>query len=299
MKSYDRSRARRRTRVYAAGSLALLAAVSGCGSTPAPSSSAPPATQSAPAGAAAPSAAASSPAAGAGSAAAWAKWKLQPMAPAPAAPADKPIKLTKTGTVPVIESVPTTDKVVFITIDDGEEKDPKFIQMMSDLKVPITMFLMDDAIKNDYAYFKPLQADGNSIQNHTLHHPAMSTKSADVQKKEVCGDQQVITQQYGAAPYLFRPPYGDGAHTPTLNSAVQQCGPRAVVIWRESMQIHDMQYQTADKKLKPGDIILAHFRGPKDLKGETMTEMFGELLSRIQEQGFSVARLDDYIQPPG
>jgi hypothetical protein len=29
-----------------------------------------------------------------------------------------------------------------------------------------------------------------------------------------------------------------------------------------------------------------------------MTQMFGELLARIQEQGFSVARLDDYIQPP-
>ncbi|GAA1238818.1 hypothetical protein GCM10009665_31440 [Kitasatospora nipponensis] len=231
-------------------------------------------------------------------AAAWAKWKVPPLAPAPPAPADKPVKLTKSGTVPVISSIPTQQKVVFVTIDDGEEKDPKFIEMMSDLKIPITMFLMDDAIKNNYDYFKPLQAAGNSIQNHTLHHPAMSTKSAAVQKTEVCGDQQVLTQKYGTAPFLFRPPYGDGANTPTLNSAVQQCGPRAVVLWHESMQIHDMQYQNADKKLRPGDIILAHFRGPKDLKGETMTEMFGELLSRIQEQGFSVARLDDYIQPP-
>lgn len=297
MKTYDWSR----TRTYAAGSLALLAAVSGCGSSGSAGSpqSAPSVAQSADGGGS-PTGAASSPAAAAagGSAAAWAKWKLQPLAAAPAAPADKPIKLSKTGAVPVFSDVPTTNKVVFITIDDGAEKDPKFIEMMNDLKVPITMFLMDDAIKSDYAYFKPLQAAGNSIQNHTLHHPAMSTKSAAQQKAEVCGDQQVLTQQYGTAPYLFRPPYGDGAHTPTLNSAVQECGPRAVVVWQESMQIHDMQYQSADKKLKPGDIILAHFRGPKELKGETMTQMFGELLGRIQEQGFAVARLDDYIQPP-
>ncbi|WP_035800901.1 polysaccharide deacetylase family protein [Kitasatospora mediocidica] len=295
MKTYDWGR----TRIYLAGSLALVAAISGCGSSAksapgalSPAASAQPVQTALP-----PAPASSAPAAGA-AAAAWAKWKLQPMQPAPAAPADKPVKLTKTGTVPVISSIPTTDKVVFVTIDDGEEKDPKFIEMMNDLKVPVTMFLMDDAIKNNYGYFKPLQAQGNLIQNHTLHHPAMSTKSAAQQKAEVCGDQQVLTQQYGAAPFLFRPPYGDGAHTPTLNSAVQQCGPRAVVLWQETMQIHDMQYQTADKKLKPGDIILAHFRGPKDLKGETMTEMFGELLSRIQEQGFSVARLEDYIQPP-
>ncbi|MDH6110957.1 peptidoglycan/xylan/chitin deacetylase (PgdA/CDA1 family) [Kitasatospora sp. MAP12-15] len=295
MRTYDWGRAR----TYLAGSLVVAAAISGCGSSAGPHNAQggppaagqpalPPPATTLPTGA--PS--------GAVDPAAWAKWKLQPLPAAPPAPAVKPVKLTKTGTVPVISSIPTTDKVVFVTIDDGAEKDPKFIEMMNDLKVPITMFLMNDTIKDNYGYFKPLQALGNSIQNHTLHHPAMSTKSAAEQKAEVCGDQQVITQQYGTAPFLFRPPYGDGAHTPTLNTAVQQCGPRAVVIWQETMQIHDMQYQTADKKLKPGDIILAHFRGPSELKGETMTEMFGELLSRIQEQGFAVARLDDYIQPP-
>ncbi|MEU3572381.1 polysaccharide deacetylase family protein [Kitasatospora sp. NPDC036755] len=192
----------------------------------------------------------------------------------------------------------TSDKVVFITIDDGAEKDPKFVEMLTDLKVPISMFLTRDIVKNDYAYFKPLQALGNHIQNHTVDHPVMSKIPPEKQKAEICDDQSALTQQYGTAPLLFRPPFGDGANTPTLNTSVQQCGPRAIVLWRESMQIHDMQYQAADKKLKPGDIILAHFRGPKELKGATMTQMFGDLLARIQEQGFSVARLEDYIQAP-
>ncbi|MFI9269247.1 polysaccharide deacetylase family protein [Kitasatospora sp. NPDC052896] len=278
--------------------LAILAAVCGCGGsgggTTSTGAAPPPAPSAVPSSPAAP--ASGTPTAAA--AAAWTKWNLQPLPPAPAAPVDKPVKLTAAGPVPVISSIPTTDKVVFVTLDDGAEKDPKFVEMMNDLKVPVTMFLMDDAIRNDYGYFKPLQALGNHIQNHTLHHPAMSTKSLAQQKTEVCGDQQVLTQQYGSAPFLFRPPYGDGAHSTNLNTAVQQCGPRAVVLWQETMQIHDMQYQTGDHKLRPGDIILAHFRGPQDLKGETMTQMFGELLSRIQEQGFAVARLEDYIQAP-
>ncbi|TWE17787.1 peptidoglycan/xylan/chitin deacetylase (PgdA/CDA1 family) [Kitasatospora atroaurantiaca] len=282
-----------RTRTYGAGALALMAALTGCSSasgTPA----APPVKSSAPPGAPAASSSASAAPQGTG----WAKWGLQPLPQAPAAPADKPIKLARTGTVPVFSEVPTKDKVVFITIDDGAEKDPKFVEMMNDLKVPISMFLTRDIVKDDYGYFKPLQALGNHIQNHTVDHPVMSKIPAERQKTEVCDDQAALTQQYGKAPLLFRPPYGDGAHTPTLNTSVQQCGPRAIVLWRESMQIHDMQYQAADKKLRPGDIILAHFRGPKDLKGETMTQMFGELLSRIQEQGFAVARLEDYIQAP-
>ncbi|MBV2154398.1 polysaccharide deacetylase family protein [Kitasatospora sp. SUK 42] len=284
--------------------MTLLAFTTACGGNGGGGSAAPAATTAAPA---APQSAGTAPAAAAttpgtapaeGDAAAWAKWNLKPLAPAPAPPADKPIKLERTGTVPVFSDVKTNDKVVFITIDDGAEKDPKFVEMLTDLKVPISMFLTKDIVKNDYGYFKPLQALGNHIQNHTVTHPVMSKLPPEKQKAEICDDQSALTQQYGTAPLLFRPPFGDGANTPTLNSSVQQCGPRAIVLWRESMQIHDMQYQTGDKKLKSGDIILAHFRGPKELKGATMTQMFGDLLARIQEQGFSVARLEDYIQAP-
>ncbi|MDH6704531.1 peptidoglycan/xylan/chitin deacetylase (PgdA/CDA1 family) [Kitasatospora sp. MAA19] len=298
---------RSRTRTYAVGALALLALATGCGDNgggaAAPAGGGTSAAGPRPTGAAAPTSAAGTPAptapAPAGAdAAAWAKWNLKPLAPAPAPPTDKPIKLERTGTVPVFSEVKTTDKVVFITIDDGAEKDPKFVEMLTELKVPISMFLTRDIVKNDYGYFKPLQALGNHIQNHTVDHPVMSKIPAEKQKSEICDAQSALTQQYGTAPLLFRPPFGDGANTPTLNNSVQQCGPRAIVLWRESMQIHDMQYQAADKKLKSGDIILAHFRGPKELKGATMTQMFGDLLARIQEQGFSVARLEDYIQAP-
>ncbi|MFF4761824.1 polysaccharide deacetylase family protein [Streptomyces sp. NPDC001292] len=229
-------------------------------------------------------------------AAAWHKWGLTPLPAAPEPPADKPIKLSATGPVPVFAHVPTSQKVVFITIDDGLEKDPRFIEMMWDLKVPITMFLMNDAIKADYAYFKPLQAMGNHIQNHTLHHPPMNTIPLARQKEEVCGDQKILTKEYGTAPLLFRPPYGAYNHDTKI--AVGECGPRAIVWWRESMQIRNLAYQVPDKKLHPGDIILAHFRGPAELKGATMTQMFANLLKGIQEQGFAVARLEDYIQPP-
>ncbi|PJN24525.1 polysaccharide deacetylase family protein [Kitasatospora sp. CB02891] len=283
---------------YGVGALAVLLAASGCGSSAPATKSAAPAKPAAASSGSSSSAAASAPAQDTAGEAAWAKWGLKPMAKAPAPPADKPIKLTKTGAVPVFSEVPTQDKVVFITIDDGAEKDPKFVQMLTELKVPITMFLTKDIVKNDYAYFKPLQALGNTVQNHTVSHPVMSKITAAQQKTQICDDQTALTEQYGTAPYLFRPPFGDGANTPTLNTSVQECGPRAIVLWRESMQIHDMQYQSADKKLKNGDIILAHFRGPSELKGETMTAMFGEMLARIQEQGFAVARLDDYIAKP-
>ena len=290
----------RRTLATVAGALALAALATACSGGSGDSASSPPptATPLAATGTTAPAGTPGSADAAAVRAALWRKWGLKPLRPAPAPPAVPPIRLTRSGTVPVIDSVPTKQKIVFITLDDGLEKDPKFVTMMQDLKVPFTMFLMNDAIKSDYGYFKPLQALGNSIQNHTLHHPAMNTLSEDRQKQEICGDQKILVKQYGTTPFLFRPPYGAGAHTASLNAAVQACGPRAIVYWKETMQITGLQYQTAVHRFHDGDIILAHFRGPAELKGETMTRMFANLVKRIEEQGFTVARLDDYIRKP-
>ncbi|MFC8917058.1 polysaccharide deacetylase family protein [Streptomyces sp. NPDC047821] len=225
--------------------------------------------------------------------AAYAKWGLKPFAAPPAPPAVKPVKRAAGGPVPVISEIPTKDKVVFLTFDDGAEKDPEFVAMMRDLKVPFTMFLTDSAISQDYGYFTPLAALGAGVANHTLTHPNLRTLDAAAQKREICGQQEKLERVYGTAPRLFRPPYGNWNED--TRAAAAQCGVDAIVLWRESMQITDMQYQRADHELRPGDIILAHFRGPEDLKGTTMTQMTATMLRRVQEQGYSIARLEDYV----
>ncbi|MFI1578254.1 polysaccharide deacetylase family protein [Embleya sp. NPDC020630] len=221
-----------------------------------------------------------------------AKWNLKPFAAPPAPPADKPIK-GGGPKPPVVEKIPTQEKIVFITIDDGAEKDPKFLDMMRDLRIPVGMFLNDTYVRQDPEYFRKLQDLGATVQNHTLSHPDLKTLGADAQKHQICGQQDRLGELYGKRPTLFRPPYGNwNATTQTVAGGCGGIG--AIVKWQESMQINDMQY-AGEKKLHPGDIILAHFRGPSELKGTTMTEMFGNMLRKIQAQGFTIARLEDYI----
>lgn len=226
-------------------------------------------------------------------AAAFRSWGVPVLAPQPPAPAVKPVR-TDGGEIPVVSRIPTQQKIVFVTFDDGAEKDPKFVAMMRDLKIPFTMFLTDDIIKNDYEYFKPLQALGNSIQDHTLSHPDLPTEPFARQRHEICTQQSRLTQEYGARPGLFRPPYGDwNADT---RAAVKSCGGlRAIILWRETMQINRVTFQDPSRKFHPGDIILAHFRGPSQLKGESMTAMVAKMLRAIAAQGYTVARLDDYV----
>ncbi|MFF7812153.1 polysaccharide deacetylase family protein [Streptomyces roseolus] len=270
---------------------AVTLLMTGCTTeTPAAPVAAPaPATPSKPA-AAAPEPA---PAPEAARAAAYRKWGIEPLAAPPAPPAVKPVRRKRGGPVPVISDVPTTDKVVFLTIDDGAEKDPAFVRMMDELDVPFTMFLTDSVISGDYGYFEPLVAQGHGVANHTLTHPNLRTLSPEAQRREICGQQERLRERYGTAPRLFRPPFGNWNEA--TRAAAGTCGVDAIVLWRESMQIKNMQYQRGDRKLHPGDIVLAHFRGPGELKGRTMTEMTATMLRKIQEQGFTVARLEDYV----
>jgi hypothetical protein len=68
-----------------------------------------------------------------------------------------------------------------------------------------------------------------------------------------------------------------------------------VMMWKETMQISDMDYQTSAHRLSPGDIICCHFRGPAQLDGETMVRMMTRLFRHIQDQGFTVADITKYV----
>jgi peptidoglycan/xylan/chitin deacetylase (PgdA/CDA1 family) len=219
---------------------------------------------------------------------------LRPFVPPPSPPTVKPVTLSAVRPK-VFSRVPITDKVVFVTIDDGIEKEPAFIQMVKDFQVPLTICLADTLIRDDYAYFAKLHETGHvSIQNHTVNHPLyMPALSAARQLYEVAQQQEKLRREYGTTPYIFRAP--GGSYDATTIDAVKQAGLKGLMMWKETMQIRDLAYQTARHQLQPGDIILAHFRGPAQLKGETMVQMMTHLYRHIQEQGFTIADITNYV----
>jgi peptidoglycan/xylan/chitin deacetylase (PgdA/CDA1 family) len=219
---------------------------------------------------------------------------LKPFAPPPPPPAVKPITLRASDPT-VFSNVPMADKVVFVTIDDGLVKDPRFIQMVKDFQIPLTIDLANLFISDDYAYFEKLYETGFvSIQNHTVDHPLdMPSLPASQQLYEISGQQEILRKEYGVTPYIFRPPGGNYDET-TIASA-GEAGLKGVMLWKEAMEITDMEYQTAAHRLNPGDIILTHFRGPAQLDGESMVHMMIWLYRHIQDQGFTVADITKYV----
>jgi peptidoglycan/xylan/chitin deacetylase (PgdA/CDA1 family) len=193
---------------------------------------------------------------------------------------------------PVFTTVPTKDKVVFLTIDDGAEKDPAFLRMMSDLRIPYTAFLSDYLIRNDYGYFRRMQAAGVTLDNHTLHHPNLRELSYEEQRDEICGMQRVLRREFGRSARLFRPPYGT-YNGDTLRAAAS-CGIRYAPIWNEEVFVDHWDYREGDRSLHPGDIVLTHFRGRSEWNG-TMPDVIRRFLDKVTAEGYAVARLEDYL----
>jgi peptidoglycan/xylan/chitin deacetylase (PgdA/CDA1 family) len=193
---------------------------------------------------------------------------------------------------PVFTTIPTRNKVVFLTIDDGAEKDPAFLRMMRDLDVPYSAFLSGYLVKDGYRYFRTMQARGVALNNHTLRHRYMPGLSYRAQKREICGMQRLIERRYGTRPTLFRPPFGS-YNRATLRAA-KACGIGYVPLWNAEVFADRWEYREGDRTLRPGDIVLTHFRGRRHWKG-TMPDMIRRFLNKATTGGYAVGRLEDYL----
>ncbi|MEV6736060.1 polysaccharide deacetylase family protein [Streptomyces sp. NPDC051104] len=209
---------------------------------------------------------------------------------APLAPAPRPARPLsrhvgpKQGLPEVLDRVPTRDKVVFLTYDEGAERDPRFVEMVRDLRLPISVFLTDTAAGQAYARVARLRAAGATIQNRTLDHAGLRGRPYAEQRAQICAGRDRLRSRPGRRPVLLRPPYGRYDRT-TLRAAAD-CGIKALILWRPT---HAYGRSTA---LHPGDILRPHEPGRPLTSLTTETT---RVLRRLQARGFTVARLEDYL----
>lgn len=202
-----------------------------------------------------------------------------------AAPTPEPITLPDGDGVEYLHRIPTDQKVAFLTIDDGYLKLPEAQELIAAAGVPVTLFLTTDAVKDDPDYFTPMVDAGAVIESHTISHPNLRGKSYEFQRREICGSADRLEKWYDRRPVLFRPPYGSKDDN-TLRAA-KSCGMTAAFMWTETVHKGKVRYQ-GPKGVKPGDIILMHFR-------EAFRADFVNALKAIHRAGLTPALLEDYM----
>ena len=187
-----------------------------------------------------------------------------------------------------VSRVETTDRVVFLTIDDGFHRDPRIPGFLVEHQMPASVFLVRGPMLEDPEYFRQFLASGSTINSHTLTHPSLSGLPLERQRREICGMVDLIRETYGFSGMLFRPPYGsfDG----NTRRAAADCGLAAVVTWNSELWEGNVDLARRPH-LQPGDIFLTHFR----------TDLYDNLVAfaaRVKAEGFTVALLDHYLTPP-
>ena len=192
------------------------------------------------------------------------------------------------GMAPVIDRVDTTDPVIFLTIDDGMVRDPRVAAFLIENGIPATLFLNEGPVRADPFFFAQAASAGGSINSHTRSHPDLRKVSSDTQRREICGGFDVITDMGLARGHLFRSPYG--VQNATTQRIAAECGAMAILRWSVALNDGMVQFQQGGR-LRPGDIVLSHFRA--DLYDNLV-----ELARKAKEDGMVIAPLDAYIPAP-
>ena len=186
----------------------------------------------------------------------------------------------------VVWSVPTTARVVFITVDDGWYPSNSVLAIMRAQHVPISAFLIANAAQEHPDYWRAFLAAGGDIENHTLSHPDLTKESPQDAVSQIETAQKYLASF--SAPTLFRPPYGD--YNQTVCQAVYQAGIKHVIMWNAVMSDNGLQTYNG-KPLEPGSIILLHWN-------PGLGTQLGKLLAILNQEHLGVASLPYALEHP-
>lgn len=203
----------------------------------------------------------------------------------PKQPVPTPVSLPPTNSAPVYSRIPTTNKVIFLGIDDGIVRDPAVADLLKQANVPFSMFLVQGAADAGADYFRQLTQYGGVVESHTIDHADLTKLSYGNIQHEVCGPLDDLQTEFGRRPTLFRPP--NGSTNGNVQAAAASCGLKAIVLWKGSTNDGRFDLQEGTQ-LTPGDVVLMHFRA--DLAANLR-----KVFEVCKQQGFAIASLEDYL----
>jgi peptidoglycan/xylan/chitin deacetylase (PgdA/CDA1 family) len=205
----------------------------------------------------------------------------------PARPAPAPVTFSHpAGQAAILESIPTSQNVAFLSIDDGFLQSSLIRELIRQSGIPVAIFLTTSAAADNPGFFQGLLHSGMVIDNHTVTHPDLATLTYEEQRAEICAASDQIQAWYGRRPTNLRPPYL--SYNADTARAAWDCGITAIVNANVGVAGGTISYAYPDRKIHRGDIIVFHF-------DSTFAEDFIAALWAVHAAGLTPALLTDYI----
>ncbi|HAD13392.1 MAG TPA: polysaccharide deacetylase family protein [Saprospirales bacterium] len=183
--------------------------------------------------------------------------------------------------------IPTEDKVLYLTFDDGPvpEATPWVLDLLKKHDAKATFFCVGDNVRKHPAVYRRILEEGHAVGNHTYNHlNGWKTQTFDY-LKNVQRCRQIVSSP------LFRPPYGvlRPSQTKRLKSRYQ------IVMWDVLSGDYDTEItpeqclENVMNNVKPGSIILFH----DSLKAEArMRYALPRVLEQLSQDGWSFQAIE-------
>lgn len=145
---------------------------------------------------------------------------------------------------------------VYITIDDGWTPSAQVLTLMQKTHLPLTAFLIRNAMAEHLAYWKAFVAAGGVVEDHTVSHPDLVLQPYSEVVNQWSGERQAQISWLGTTPTVGRPPYG--GLNQTVEQAANAAGLKGIVMWSASMGPRGLVTWNG-RPIQAGDIILMHW----------------------------------------
>jgi polysaccharide deacetylase family sporulation protein PdaB len=199
----------------------------------------------------------------------------------------------------VVWEVPTEEKVIALTFDDGPDPEdtPQILDLLQQYGAKATFFIIGKKAEQYPELVKREAAEGHELANHTYQHTYFngSINESNV-RNELSRTEEVINKITGQKSRLFRPP--GGYYSEPLVRIARQEG-YMVVMW--SWHINTMDWDTPGveriiqrvlNNARNGDIVLFH----DYVEGKTQTiEALQRILPVLQNRGYQFVTISDLL----
>lgn len=131
-------------------------------------------------------------------------------APEPA-PVLSPAKPVPRAVDDPVYELPSTDKLVALTLDDGPDPThtPAVLALLRKYGIRATFFLVGENAADQPGLVREIAAEGHHLANHTWTHPDLRRLSEAQVRDELARTSDVLQAAAGKPPTWFRAPGGD------------------------------------------------------------------------------------------
>ncbi|HOY12083.1 MAG TPA: polysaccharide deacetylase family protein [Saprospiraceae bacterium] len=181
----------------------------------------------------------------------------------------------------IVWDIPSDEKVIYLTFDDGPIPDITqwVLEILKEYNAEATFFCVGENVKKYPEIFSEIKQNGHAVGNHTFHHISGWKTAKNAYIENVDRAAELIESN------LFRPPYGK--MTP---AQMRELGKKYRLIYWDVLSgdfDKSVDYKTCLKKLKKhtksGSIVVFH----DSIKSEKVLRMvLPEIMDYWQTNGF-------------